>query len=295
MSSTFDDFGLSCALTTPFRPGGACDIDRLVDHARSRLAEGCSSVTLFGTTGEGPSLGTATRQAVLSALAASPIRMREEAIVCICDSRLEDAVGQIHDALAVDCKAILLAPPYYFKHIADDGLFQWYAACFAAVGAELRDVILYNIPQVTAVELTLALIERLKRSFPQVVRGIKDSSGNWSYSCELMARYRDLAILIGDERHLAAAIAAGAKGSISGAANFCAQRLAAMIRDRRNDDRVTRIVNEIEKYPVVAAIKAIVAHTSGDPGWFTPAPPLQPLAREERDALIAAYEHIMAG
>ena len=295
MPSTFDDFGLSCALATPFRPGGACDIDRLVGHARSRLADGCSSVTLFGTTGEGASIGAATRQAVLSALAASPIKMRDAAIVCVCDSRLDDAVGQIRDALAVDCKAILLAPPYYFKHIADDGLFAWFAACFAAVGAELRDVILYNIPQVTAVELTLSLIERLKRSFPQVVRGIKDSSGSWSYSRELVARHSDLAILIGDERHLAAAMAAGAKGSISGAANLRAQLLAAMIRERRDDERVTRIVNEIEKYPVVAAIKAILAHTTGDPGWFSLAPPLQPLAREERDALIAAYDRIIAG
>ena len=158
-----------------------------------------------------------------------------------------------------------------------------------------RHVLLYNIPQVTAVELTHSLIERLKRSFPQVVRGIKDSSGNWSYSRELMSRHGDLAILIGDERHLAAAMAAGAKGSISGAANLRAQLLAAMIRERRDDERVTRIVNEIEKYPVVAAIKAILAHTTGDPGWFSLAPPLQPLAREERDALITAYDRIIAG
>ena len=44
-------FGLSCAITTPMSEGGAIDLPRLVKHARHVLAEGCDSVTLFGTTG----------------------------------------------------------------------------------------------------------------------------------------------------------------------------------------------------------------------------------------------------
>ncbi|MBN8477702.1 MAG: dihydrodipicolinate synthase family protein, partial [Burkholderiales bacterium] len=61
-------FGLSCALTTPFGTDGRCDVAKLAAHARSRIAAGCTSVTVFGTTGEGPSLSAATRAAVLGAL-----------------------------------------------------------------------------------------------------------------------------------------------------------------------------------------------------------------------------------
>ncbi len=50
-------FGLSCAITTPMREGGSVDLPRLVHHARHVLAQGCDSVTLFGTTGEGAALG----------------------------------------------------------------------------------------------------------------------------------------------------------------------------------------------------------------------------------------------
>ena len=52
-----DRFGLSCALATPFDAGGAVDHARLVSHVRRCLAAGCGSVTVFGTTGEGSSLG----------------------------------------------------------------------------------------------------------------------------------------------------------------------------------------------------------------------------------------------
>ena len=68
-------FGLGCALITPFAADGSVDVVRLVGHARRVLADGCVSVTLFGTTGEGASLGLASRAAALghrrSALARS--------------------------------------------------------------------------------------------------------------------------------------------------------------------------------------------------------------------------------
>jgi dihydrodipicolinate synthase/N-acetylneuraminate lyase len=56
-----DCFGLSVALATPFADDRSIDLPRLVAHARQPLAEGCRSVTVFGTTGEGASLGLTER------------------------------------------------------------------------------------------------------------------------------------------------------------------------------------------------------------------------------------------
>ncbi|MFN6985496.1 MAG: dihydrodipicolinate synthase family protein, partial [Rhizobium oryzihabitans] len=42
-------FGLSAALTTPFKADGTVDIDAMIAHARRCLENGCDSVTLFGT------------------------------------------------------------------------------------------------------------------------------------------------------------------------------------------------------------------------------------------------------
>ena len=54
-------FGLGVALVTPFARDGSVDLARLRKHARRVLDEGCASVTLFGTTGEGASLGMTAR------------------------------------------------------------------------------------------------------------------------------------------------------------------------------------------------------------------------------------------
>ncbi|MFP3711756.1 dihydrodipicolinate synthase family protein, partial [Paraburkholderia sp. SIMBA_009] len=59
-------FGLSAALTTPFKTDGTVDIDAMITHARRCLEKGCDSVTLFGTTGEGCSVGSHERQIILS-------------------------------------------------------------------------------------------------------------------------------------------------------------------------------------------------------------------------------------
>jgi 4-hydroxy-tetrahydrodipicolinate synthase len=57
-------FGISAALVTPLAPDGSVDAARAGAHARRLLAEGCHGVTLFGTTGEGASLGMRDRAAL---------------------------------------------------------------------------------------------------------------------------------------------------------------------------------------------------------------------------------------
>ena len=63
-----DRFGLSVALATPFAEDRSIDLPRLVAHGRQSLADGCTSLTVFGTTGEGASLGLDERNRALGAL-----------------------------------------------------------------------------------------------------------------------------------------------------------------------------------------------------------------------------------
>jgi len=54
-------FGISAALTTPFNDSEVVDFRRLEKHIRRLGASGCRSFTLFGTTGEGPSVSAGMR------------------------------------------------------------------------------------------------------------------------------------------------------------------------------------------------------------------------------------------
>lgn len=293
MSQAGGRFGLSAALTLPVDAAGGIDGARLGAHARRCLDNGCDSVTIFGTTGEGASLGLAERAGALAALAAAGIAGRD-VVAGIAAASVEEATAQARAALDFGCRALLVAPPFYFKGVSDDGLHAWFAQLFAGLGAGAGKVILYNIPSVTQVPVSVALVGRLRAAFPQVVIGVKDSSGDWGYTQALLAAHRDLAILIGDERHLAAGVRLGGQGAISGLANVCAQALVPMVREGRDQAGVSRLVEEVLRYPVTPAVKALVAHRTGDPAWLRVRPPLVAVGARDAARLASVYDEIFA-
>ncbi|PRH84907.1 dihydrodipicolinate synthase family protein [Labrys okinawensis] len=284
-------FGLSAALTTPFDSWGQIDAVRAVAHARWCLAHGCSSVTLFGTTGEGASIAASERQALLAAFLAEGVEARQ-IVIGVMANAIADAGLQAKQALDAGCRGVLLAPPSYFKGLQDDGLFAWFAAVFETIGPQARGIYLYNIPSVTAVELSVDLIARLKQAFPAVVAGVKDSSGNWAFTQSLLAAHRDLAILIGDERGLAAGVRLGGQGAISGMANICPERMLPMVQEGRDDSGLTAFVDQLVRYPVIPAVKAMVAHRTGDAAWSATRAPLVALADNDARTLAGLLDRI---
>ncbi len=292
MTAPAASFGLSVAMATPFLPDGRIDYGRLVAHARRCLENGCSSITAFGTTGEGASIGPAGREQVLGALAAAGI---DGPLVVggISASSMPHAVAQARSALDFGCKALLLPPPFYFKGVCDEGLFAWFAAVFEALGGAARDVLLYNIPSVTQLALSVELVGRLRTAFPEVVMGVKDSSGDEAYTRELLTAHGDLTILIGDERFLAEAVRGGGQGAISGLANVCPEVLRPLAQKGQDDRRINRLVEALVAYPVIPAVKTLIAHRTGERGWLAMRPPLVPLGEADAAALGRIYDQIM--
>ncbi|MBN7804202.1 dihydrodipicolinate synthase family protein [Agrobacterium rosae] len=284
-------FGLSAALTTPFAQDGSIDFPTLVAQAKRSLAAGCNSVTLFGTTGEGSSIGNRERAEVLSACLDAGIDATSLVAGVLVDSA-QDAADQAGAALDAGVRNILLAPPSYFKNVSDDGLYEWFSAVFQQLGGKARDILVYNIPSVTMVALSVELIGRLRHAFPGIVTGVKDSSGDWPYTQRLLAEHRDLIILIGDERHLAQGVRLGGQGAISGCANFLPNEVRAMAVDGVDDPRVLDLVGELLKYPVTPAVKVLVSHVTGENIWHSVRPPLVSISAENRTKLVAAFESL---
>ena len=293
MTPSQQRFGLSCALATPFLADGGVDLARLTAHARSCLAAGCASATICGTTGEGASLGAGSRDRILGALHEAGIDLRHEIVVGIAASSIEEASVQVKQTAAFGCRTVLLPPPFYFKDATEDGLYDWYSLVLDRVTAGNLRAILYHIPAVTAMPLSIALIRRLKERFPSTLLGVKDSSGDSDYARLLLTQHRDLAILIGDERRLPGAVRMGASGAISGLANIVPDLMLPLANEGRDDQRIFALVEEVLKYPVTPAVKELVAHQTGDAAWRNVAPPLAPLTREEAGRLTSAFDAIM--
>lgn len=292
MAMRTNRFGLSVALATPFAEDRTIDLPRLVAHGRQSLADGCSSLTVFGTTGEGASLGLNERQRALGALVGAGIGSASQLVVGIAASSVEDAIAQGRAGLMLGCPNFLLTPPFYFKDASEEGLFDWFAAVLMGLGPNANNVILYHIPQVTSVGLSMDLIDRLKKAFPRQVGGVKDSSGDWNNAQALLERHGHLHILIGDERLLARAMTLGASGAISGLLNFAPDLMQPLL-DGIEEPRVNAIVETVLAYTVTSAVKALVGLRRNDPvAWSRMRAPLNSLGEADVRKLGAAIDAI---
>lgn len=265
-------FGISTALVTPFGEDGAVDQFLAAEHAARVIKNGAQGVTLFGTTGEGASLGLSERRIMLERIvneAATP----DQTTVCICATDHESALAQAQMALNLGVGKLLLTPPHYFKGVDDDALFDWFSAFILSVGSKDPQIILYHIPQVTHVGISIALIRRLKDRFGTTIFGVKDSSGDWANSASLLD-FDDLAILIGDERLLAQAAPLGCAGAISGMANMIPNALSEILRSGVQNNAMSDLVTEIVSNPVTPVIKALVAQLYDQPGFARARAPL---------------------
>jgi 4-hydroxy-tetrahydrodipicolinate synthase len=268
-------FGISVALLTPFRADGALDTVMLGDHARNMMDAGVDGVTLFGTTGEGASVGLAERRLGIDALIAKgidPARI----VLGVYGTAVEDVAAQVEQGRASDITQFLLPPPFYFGDVSDDGLFNWFSEMFGATDAQTR-FILYHIPQVTRVPLSIDLVHRIVAKFADRVAAIKDSSGVWD-NAKTLLEHNKLPVLTGDERLLHRAVAMGGAGSICGMANLYPKRMLRIFETGQEDPALSAEVNYVVSHPVMATLKALMAKATNNPEWERLRAPMTPLA-----------------
>ncbi len=286
-------FGISAALTTPFADSGSIDFARLIAHTRTVLGEGCSSATLFGTTGEGASVATKQRLATVRAMIDGKIDPAA-LVLTLHGSAAGDIVEQAKAAIGMGVRRFLLPPPCYFNDPSMAGLEAWFASVLAPIQGSGARVILYHIPQVIGVGVPIELVARLKAAYPDLIMGVKDSSGVFENTKNLL-EMPGLEILIGDERLLAAGARLGAAGSISGVANLFSDRLARELASGETDAEIDHLVDTVLQFPVTAAIKTLVGHRHEDPEWRRTCPPLEATPARDRAMLVAAYDAVGQG
>ncbi|MEO9161287.1 MAG: dihydrodipicolinate synthase family protein, partial [Casimicrobiaceae bacterium] len=193
---------------------------------------------------------------------------------------------------------VLMLPPFYYKGVSDDGLFASYAEVIQRVADSRLRIYLYHIPQVSQVPITLGLIERLLGAYPGAIAGVKDSSGQWSNTQAMLERFqpRGFDVFAGSESFLLATLRGGGTGCITATGNVNPGPIAQLYRTWQQADAdaqqkaVDAVRNTFQKFPMIPALKAVVAHFSGDEGFAAVRPPLVALTARQREPLIAALE-----
>ncbi|HEX7060496.1 MAG TPA: dihydrodipicolinate synthase family protein [Woeseiaceae bacterium] len=283
--------GVLAPVVTPFGPDLAPAAGRLLGHCRRLLGEGVG-LAPFGTNSEGNSLSVEEKIELLDRLAEGgidPRRLMPGTGACA----LTDSVRLTRHAVARGCGGVLVLPPFYYKNVDDDGLFASIAELIERVGSDALRMYLYHIPPVAQVGFSLELVERLVRTYPAVVAGIKDSSGDWSHTQALIERgFDDFRVFCGSETFLLRTLRAGGAGCISATANVNGAAIVELYREWRSPraDALQSALDEVraayQRHPMIPALKAAVAAFTGDPEWRRVRPPLTPLDDAHRSALL---------
>ena len=285
-------FGISAALTVPFYADYSIDFKRFESHILFSLATGCSSVTLFGTTGEGPSISYEARLSCLSYITKSVVDPNQ-IVLGLQGNAQDDIIIQVIAAQYLGIKRFLLPPPSFYGSFSEDGMFNWFSQIINITHSKPAKFYLYHIPQVCGVGISVSLVKRLKNAFPERIAGVKDSSGDFNNTKALL-EMDNLEVLIGDERHLAHGAKLGAAGIISGLANLIPARLEQILLTGREDEEVCKLVDMVVSMPTIAAVKSLVAHKYSDNEWRRALPPLDMLDNKNYSRLVDFYKNNFA-
>jgi 4-hydroxy-tetrahydrodipicolinate synthase len=205
--------GLWLPLVTPFKDG---DVDfpsyeRLIDHY---LAEGVDGLFPLGTTGESPALDDDEIDELVERTVAK-VAGRVPVFVGVGGNATHKVEKTLRRLDRFAFEGIVSVCPYYNRP-SQDGLIAHFRAIAAATD---RNVLIYNIPYRTAVNLSNDSLLELAE-VPNIT-GVKDSSGSIAQSLELLQRKpADFSVLTGEDALFFTMMANGADGGILAASHL---------------------------------------------------------------------------
>ena len=228
--------GVWVPLVTPFRDGAfdRTSYRRLIAHY---LGHGVSGFIPLGTTGESPTLDEAETDAVI-AETVEAVAGRAPVFVGIGGNAAAKVIKAIRRAERHGFEGILSVCPYYNRP-AQDGMQAHFTAISEATD---RDILIYNIPYRTSVNLgneTLLRLAALKN-----IVGVKDSAGNMVQSLELLAnRPAGFSVLTGEDDLFLPLICSGADGGILASSHLATAQFVAIARlVASNDHQAARSI-----------------------------------------------------
>ncbi|CAG2159573.1 dihydrodipicolinate synthase family protein [Cupriavidus numazuensis] len=285
--------GVFAPVVTPFYDDLSINVPAFIAHCRQLIADG-AGIAIAGTNSEACSETFEERIALVDAVIDAGVPGQRVLVGTGCCA-IDDAVALTRHAIDRGCAGVLVLPPFFFKNVSEDGVFAYYRELIERVDDPALRIVLYHIPALSGVPISLSLIERLVQAFPDAIAGVKDSSGDWDNLAAMLERFPSLSIFPASEVLMLRSLPLGAAGCISATSNINARAIASayssVTEAARLQDGITAVRKTLEGFPMVAAVKHTLSQQTGDAGWHHVRPPLMPLAAEAATQL----KHALAG
>src|SRR6478752_9580336 len=156
--------GVYIIAATPFTDEGAVDLQSVDTLTDFYLGCGVHGFTLLGMMGEAHKLTPDESLSVVNRVIGRA--GDRQVIVGVSHAGLEDVRRLSHEVMVAGAAGVMVAPPAGLK--GDDGVYNYYAQLFAALGPDIP-VVYQDYPQATGVYLAPPVFERLVDDFRQLV------------------------------------------------------------------------------------------------------------------------------
>ena len=289
--------GVFSPVITPFNRDFTVDHKKLTNQCEWLISQEVG-LAIFGTNSEANSLSVDEKIFLLDKVidyGIDPGKLMPGTGCC----SMTDTINLTKHAVKVGCAGVLMLPPFYYKAVDDDGLFKYFSNIIESVNDERLRIYLYHIPPIAMVGISLKLIEALLKKFPNTIAGIKDSSGDWNNTQQMLdEKWDDFGIFAGSESFLLKTMQQGGAGCISATANINPRNIYNVYKNWQKSnasymqEEIDRVRSIVQKYPLIPALKSIVSHFHEDSEWNILRPPLKELHPNESKKLIAELEAI---
>ena len=284
--------GVLSSVVVPFDENLVPDADKLIRHCRW-LLENDVGLALFGSNSEASSLSLSERKMLLARIVYAglpPTHMMPSTGCC----NIPETVELTHHAVNLGAAAVLVGPPSEYSGVSAEGLFDYYSRIIEGVADNRLRIYLHHIPPFSQLPITFGLIERLLKAYPTTIMGAKDSSVVWDDGTAIINAFalENFEVFSASETGLLRTMRAGGVGCISDTANVNCNAIVYLANNWQKDDAeveqaaLARVRGIFQIYPMIPALKSVLARYSGDPAWVTVRPPLTQLTEDQGAVLF---------
>jgi dihydrodipicolinate synthase/N-acetylneuraminate lyase len=246
------------------------------------IRAGVSGFWIAGGTGESI-LISADENNRIAEIAADQGRGRVKNIMHVGAPTTAQSAKMAEHAARAGVDAICCVPPFFYKY-TDEEVVEHYRVVGAAAGLPL---FVYNLPQLTGVEITPELMGKIQERVPQLA-GLKHSSPDFTAIPQFAKM--GLSCLTGFSVLMLPALTLGASGCVDGPPGAApelwvevwnAYQAGDLKRAEAAQDKAGQLLPMLLKFGYFASMKALLSERLGiDCG--SPRPPFAPLTPSQR-------------
>ena len=282
--------GVFPANPTPVKSDGRINEKALERIIQDNLAHGVDGFWIAGSTGEGPVMSEVQRETT-ARIAGETISGRGLSIMHVGAISSESAAKGARAARKYGCDAICCVPPFFFRG-GDQMTIDHYKR--VADASDGLPFFVYNLPQLTQVEITPDLMEKIVDAVPNVV-GLKHSAMNFG-DIRLFADM-GLKCFSGNGTLPLPALTMGAVGTVDAPLSLAPWHYAELYdawergdieTAQRLQDGVLEIVNVVRMFGAPAAVTKLILTERLGIDCGRPIPPVTDLTDEQRLVVLAA-------